>query len=256
VFVKAYACVYRHSTPSARDRRLTAEAARSSPLLQKYLDRYDAPDCFDDWGDDPSFFAATEMLGSPNRATWGVCRRDVRTAMSPGSFVVFFCGREDEPGRWHYFYVGVGSVGQLLDRYALWSDDTFERYRHFFNVLARPVGGILQQHETIHRYHPDWEARALAPYIVFDPRGTSFNLKTPLHVASYDRRANAIEVWREEDERVREIGELILPSPPTRRGLRSTNVQRAHPKMNLAKQAERAGGFGVLRAQLLNLAAE
>ena len=58
-FMKAYACVYRHVIPSRRERRLTEQAATDIPLVRKYLDRYDEPDCFDDWGDDPSFFSAT-----------------------------------------------------------------------------------------------------------------------------------------------------------------------------------------------------
>jgi hypothetical protein len=251
--VKAYACVYRHSTPSPRDRRLTEEAARLSPLLRKYVDKYDAVDCFHDWGDDPSFFAASEILGSPELCTWGVCRRDVRAAMTPGSFVVFFCGREVGRGSWEYFYVGLGTVRQLLDRNVIWADDICEPYRRFFNILARPIAGVLRQHETIHRYHADWEERAIAPYIVFDPALTRFNLDSPLHVASYDRFVDTIEVWHDGIQRVRDVQQLILPTAPTRRGLRSINIQRSHPKMNLVKQAERVGGYDTLRARLLDL---
>ena len=39
-------------------------------------------ECYYDWGDDPSFFAAEEFLGDVNRASWGVCRRDVREKLS------------------------------------------------------------------------------------------------------------------------------------------------------------------------------
>ena len=57
--------------------------AGDNKLLKRYLALYNAPGCFYDWGDDPSFFAASELLGSPNNATWGVCRRDVRASMRP-----------------------------------------------------------------------------------------------------------------------------------------------------------------------------
>ena len=40
-------------------------------MLRRFLDRYDEPDCFDDWGDDPSFFSAVDILGSADEATWG-----------------------------------------------------------------------------------------------------------------------------------------------------------------------------------------
>ena len=251
--MKAYACVYRHSMPRRLDRRLTEQGPRDDSMLRRYLDRYDAPDCFDDWGDDPSFFAATEILGSPDRATWGVCRRDVRASMTPGDFVVFFCGKETGTGRWDYFYVGVGTVGRLLDRHVIWADDDYEPYRRFFNILARPVDGILQPCETIHRFHPDWQERAEAPYIVFNPETTRFDLRSPLHVASYEREGGGVEVWRQDRAQVRRVAELILPDPPTRRGLRSINRYRPHPKMNLHRQAHRAGGFEALRAQLLDL---
>ena len=51
----AYACVYRHSRPTAREQQLTGDAAAAQPLLRKYLSQYDNTDCYLDWGDDPSF---------------------------------------------------------------------------------------------------------------------------------------------------------------------------------------------------------
>jgi hypothetical protein len=121
------------------------------------------------------------------------------------------------------------------------------------NILARPVNGVLEQYETVHRFHPDWRQRAEAPYIVFDEAQTRFNLHKPLQVASYDPQRGGIESWRKSNGRVRRLAELILPDPPTRRGLRSTNRQRSHPKMNLRAQAQRIGGFELLRGSLLDL---
>jgi hypothetical protein len=206
-----------------------------------------------DWGDDPSFFAATERLGSPNSASWGVCRRDVRAVMQPGDYVVFFRGREQGAGEWHYFYVGVGTVGRCLSRHDLWTAEAGRPYREFFNVLARYTDGHLHQEESIYRFHDDWEARASAPYILFDPDATLFNLDNPLHVASYRVEEGGVERWRAGDPRIERLRELVLPPEPTRRRLRSVNVQRSHPKMNLALQGQRAGGLHPLRDQLLAL---
>jgi hypothetical protein len=43
-----------------------------------------------DVGDDPSFFSAQHLDGP---VTWGVCRADVRHAISPGDWAVFFAAR-------------------------------------------------------------------------------------------------------------------------------------------------------------------
>lgn len=245
--------MYRHSIPNRKEWDLTWARASTQPLLQKFLDRYGQPDCYYDWGDDPSFFAASEILGSAESATWGVCRRDVRTAMRPGDFVVFFCARERAHGIWEYFYVGLGTVKQLLNRHVIWSEDEYEPYRRFFNVLARPVSGELRQYETFHRYHPDWDRRASAPYIVFDPVETRFDLENPPLVASYERNQGGIEKWRDNDPMARRLAALVLPNSPSKRGLRSVNIQRSHPKMNLESQARRAGGYENLKAELLDL---
>ena len=121
--MKAYVCVYLHPVPHRREFLLTQQAAADHPMLQRYLDGYEREDCFYDWGDDPSFFCASEVLGSSNGATWGVCRRDVRAAVSRGDVIAFFCGREQPPGYWQYFYVGVGTVGSLLDRERIWAQE-------------------------------------------------------------------------------------------------------------------------------------
>ncbi len=63
--MRAYACVYRHPTPTPGERRLTELESNDSPLLARYLECYKQTDCFYDRGDDPSFFAATEILGNP-----------------------------------------------------------------------------------------------------------------------------------------------------------------------------------------------
>jgi len=59
----AYVCVYQHPSPGRSDRAQTEAAAESDPLLGRYLDAYDADGSCLDWGDDPSFFCASELLG-------------------------------------------------------------------------------------------------------------------------------------------------------------------------------------------------
>lgn len=76
--MKAYICTYRqpHMDPSVREWRLTKPLADNDPLLSRFLNGY--RENFWDWGDDPSFFAAEHRLGDVRRASWGVCRADVR----------------------------------------------------------------------------------------------------------------------------------------------------------------------------------
>jgi hypothetical protein len=67
--MNAYVCVYRHMLPKRRDWHRTESAAASNPALRRFLEIYDAQNCFYDWGDDPSFFAASEFLGDVRDAT-------------------------------------------------------------------------------------------------------------------------------------------------------------------------------------------
>jgi hypothetical protein len=231
--MRAYVCVYRHSTPSPRERQQTEQTAAGHPLLLRYLESYDEPGSVLDWGDDPSFFAASELLGDVRRATWGVCRRDVRASLGPGDFVVFVCGRQD--GRsWEYFFVGVATLGQPLTRELIWSDDQYEVHRGFFNVLARSTPTGLEQHEYNHRFHDDWRKRCNAPYWVFDLDDTRLEISSPVSLAGYRGEPGQIERWETGDERVAELRSLLLRGARPTRGLRSTNLQRAHPKLNLS----------------------
>src|SRR5438477_17569 len=83
--MNGYVCVYRHSIPCRRDWLRTESAAASNPRLRRFLDVYDDQSCFYDWGDDPSFFAASEMLGDVRKARWGVCHLDVRRSLKAGT---------------------------------------------------------------------------------------------------------------------------------------------------------------------------
>jgi hypothetical protein len=222
---------------------MTHEASLGDPVLSKFLTRYQAPDCFYDWGDDPSFFAAGEILGDAGAASWGVCRRDVRARLSAGDFVIWFCAKQD-PGqldRWLYFFVGCSTAGEVLSRRELWEDLRFSAYTTFYNVLAKPGNGVLVQHETFHRYHDDWLRRANAGYVIFDPRPrvTGINVTDPLLVATKTPES-AVEIWRSDSERVRQVEAAIFTSLGITRRLRTRNRQRPHRQIAL----HRAPGLG------------
>ena len=227
-------------------------AAVNNPSLDRFLQRYDEPDCFYDWGDDPSFFSATESLGDVRQASWGVCRRDVRARLISGDYIVFFCARAISAGLWHYFYIGVATLDRDVDHRTIWEDDRYKPYRTFFNVLARPGHAGLEHFETF-SLHDDWLRRAEAPYWLFDPVQSRFNLNTPAYVASFDRTRNAIEQWRDERDSVGEtVYALLFPASGRRLGLRATNLQISHPPINLSRQLPTTD-LGELRLKLIDL---
>jgi hypothetical protein len=254
--LKAYVCVYRHRRPKPHDRALTEAAAEDDRLLRRYLKCYDAQGSVIDWGDDPSFFAAGELLGDVRRSTWGVCRADVRASLSPGDFVVFVCARElgGRPGRrpWDYHFVGVATLGHSLRREDIWSDPRYTDYRRFLNVLAKPgPEGRLEQHERVMPFHKNWEHRCSAPYWAFDPDQSALDVSTPTLVAHYDGTPGSIEAWgaNESSQRLKRL--LLKGTPPTR-GLRSTNAQRSHPKLSLSRGYPTERDLIELRAELLS----
>ena len=225
----AYICTYRRATPSQKERLQTEAAATRDPLLQAFLERYDKS--YYDWGDDPSFFSAQHRLGDVRKASWGVCRRDVRNALRVRDFVVFFCGRDDGHV-WRYYFVGFGTVHALVDRADLWTDPAHSAYRKFYNVLARLDGGRLVQSETFHKYHENWKVRAEAPYVLFDAVHSAFNLESPHHVATWNYGAPTPEKWTK-DCRSKEIERLLFAERGIVRRLRTSKSGYSHTKLNL-----------------------
>jgi hypothetical protein len=245
---RAYACVYRAIKPKDPHRRRTEQRATQSPLLERFLAAYD--DGYYDWGDDPSFFAATDLLGSPDHATWGVCRRDIRASLRADDFIVFFCAKQRVGRRWEYYYVGVATIGELLlPRSLAWDG---RPYGQFLNLLVRADGGSIVHREWFHPEHPEWRRRVNAPYVVFDPAKTRINVERPPHVAMFDGPCGGIETWRN-DATARRVADLVLPTSG-QRGLRSRNPYIAHPPLNLAEPAKRARSFNALRSELITLA--
>jgi len=231
--MKAYVCTYLHPymDVSRREWRETKRAADTDPLLAKFLSAY--KESFWDWGDDPSFFAAEHRLGDVRRASWGVCRSDVRKALTPGDLVVFFCAR-DGGQICRYHFIGFGIVGALIDREGLWANPSYAAYASFYNVLARPDHGHFVQHETFHKYHEDWQKRIKAPYVIFDAAHSHFNLRHPHCVATWEKGAGIPEKWAA-DARSQAIEQLLFIERGISRRLRTSATLRAHPKLNLVR---------------------
>ncbi len=216
--MKAYVCVYRHPIPSRRDRRLTESVGASNPTLRRFLDVYDDQNCFYDWGDDPSFFAASGPV-------------------------------------WEYFYIGVGTVSLGLTRQTIWSHDRYARYRDFFNILARSSDGVLEQHETFHRYHDDWQRRCDAPYWLFAREQSQFNMVNPLHVATYTGIKGAVETWHSSrDRQVARLEAILFPPSASARRLRTTHPQIPHRQIDLLAHLGQHADLNALRSHLLELA--
>lgn len=248
--MKCYLCVYRQ--PLINDGVLRRSLARNrrSPKLKvdRFLSRYQgALDAsrntggrFYDWGDDPGFFAAEEFLGDVRRASWGICRPDVRGKLFKGDFVVFFCAQQQsrKPSQWNYYYIGVGTVRRVVrNRKRIWTVDAYRKYKRFYNLLIDSLGA---HREVLNPPHSDWKKRSRSPYILFEgSKRTYFNVRNPLLVASYDTKEGGegigvLESWKLDDENVRALDDLI----PCRRGgrkLRTSNPVYPHQPINLGR---------------------
>ncbi|MGH9823084.1 MAG: hypothetical protein ACREDR_07535 [Blastocatellia bacterium] len=111
-----------------------------------------------DVGDDPAFFAAHHHNG---QVTWGVCRPDVRCAIKPGDWVVFFSFEPDlrVPLYTLYKFVAALQVEKKVTHTALFQLDNYERYTRYLNLLIRPSGEGWEHHEPglePSRWHDDW----------------------------------------------------------------------------------------------------
>jgi hypothetical protein len=234
--IKAYVCVYRQFRPPEVAQRKTKQNAIKNPLLEEFLETYQKG--FYDWGDDPSLFAAKEAFGCTNHATWGVCRRDVRNSLEKGDSVVFFCARQGGGKTWNYHFVGVGTVGELVrDRIELWKRRKYKEYRKFFNLLIDAQGN---QSEAFHPAHKkDWKLRSEAPYILFDPVTSVFNLDSPQLVATWDGIADK-EDWNG-NPKAKKVERLIFEDRGIKRRLRTSRIGFAHVKLNPAKSTDKCG---------------
>jgi hypothetical protein len=251
--MKAFICVYRHPEPRNIDIKRTQQVAEKSPLVQKFLDEYPKPNCFFDWGDDPAFFSANELLGDFRYATWGICRRDVRRSLSKKDIVIYFCARQnsDDLKVWDYYFIGSGIVIDTIARDQIWQGDRYAVYRDFLNVLAKLERSELVQHEFFGKGHDDWRLRSQSPYILFDPIETDFNLVNPLHVAT--RYPDSLfEEWNSnENELVNDLESSLFKNFKIDRRLRTRSKQYIHRHIslhNFIDEAQRVISFRKLRS--------
>jgi len=232
--MNAYVCVYRQIIPSPKELKKTELSATQNSVLRRFIDEYNGS--FYDWGDDPSFFSAKHWLSDVNGATWGVCRRDVRSVLNKGDVVVFFCGSQiRDKGSWHYYLIGFGTVREIVKRRELlWKSPVYARFRKFYNLLVDSKGN---QGETFRPFHENWEDRAKAPYVIFDSKQSVFNLDSPHPVATWDGEGKQ-EAWKT-DRRTREIERLLFDERGIRRRLRTSATGFAHPKLNLLREGKK-----------------
>ena len=262
--MNAYVCVYRQPTMEMiRDdgweqtwKEVNSKSSPRRRRLKKYLQTYedaffgDEEGRFYDWGDDPSFFCAEELLHNIRKASWAVCRPDIRRSLCEEDFVVFFCTQqqEDDTDLWRYYYIGLGTVGKVVRNHKrIWKDRKYKEYRRFENLLINSRGDnkeiIRPRHDDKGKnYRYRWQDLEKDPYIIFDDSKckTHFNIKNPLLVAEYrvgdsPWRGEVLENWQIGNEKAEEIFALI----PKREGgkkLRGSPIKRnAHPHLNMSK---------------------
>ena len=82
-----------------------------------------------------------------------------------------------------------------------------------------PNGDLIQR-RTFYRYHKDWRNRADAPYILFEPQRTAFNLETPFHVSRYEPDRGHPDVWGTKSQ-IKELEQLLFSD--TRRRLTTSD---------------------------------
>ncbi len=181
--------------------------------------------------------------------------------LKKGDYVVFVCARESAPRMWEYFFSGVATMATPLTREQIWEEPKYAVYRSFLNVLARiRADGQPEQFEVIRAFHPDWRKRITAPYWLFDESLSAFDMRTPLHLATYDGRAyrgriGGLEVWRDDDPRVKRLHKMLLRGTPKERRLRTTNAQRANTPLPLRRGYPTDEDLTEVRTELLDLIA-
>jgi hypothetical protein len=239
--MKAFVCVYRHPSISERDLGIVRRNAENIPELRSFLDNYFQHQSFYDWGDDPSFFQASQRLGDPRRASWGVCRPKVRRQLGAGDVVIFICSCEGlEAGSWDYYYVGFGTVRISLQREQIFQDDQYAEYRSFFNMISRWENGHKVQYEVFEGDHNNFEGRCQAGYILFQLDKTDFNLVNPLPIARYDGRQTA-ENWHTTDPLVAKLYSALFLDGEVKRYLHTSRIGFSHADFPLHRHFEKAG---------------
>lgn len=236
-----------------------------------------------DSGDDPSFEHARNVSGP---VTWGVCRPDVRNAVSIGDVVVFFAAdsmRHQKPAR--YFWVGFATVHAKIAQDEIFEKESLAAFRSYPNLLIRPrpEGGYEHFEKAPHAlWHDNWLWRIVETrrkqetfaeahqndrydrmttradgslislaknYIVFAGEGVealTWIAARPPLVAEAAQNG-AVETWSN-TPLATELRSLLFTSA-TRNTLRTTNSQTAHsPAVRLPREAS------IIRADLIAFA--
>lgn len=111
-----------------------------------------------DVGDDPSFFCARRFARKGAAITWGICRRDLRSALVPGDTVVFLGYRRQRDSTVDYSFSGYATVAEKITQTDIWEQSVRSVYRRYLNLLISPSGDGSFAHREIHPGlpHRDW----------------------------------------------------------------------------------------------------
>jgi len=239
-----YVAVFLNRPPTAPvDNESTIAAAYYSAITSVGSWPYDI-------GDDPSFFAS-EFTGGP--ITWGICRRDVRSAINPGDWVAFFSATRDNASKTTvYRFASIAKVAEKVTQTSIF-DQNPRPFRNYLNLVVRPHGSGWKHYEPgvpIKEWHDDWLWRICEGglrkkatiraqnnhrpgkplpvpvgriYVIFESSRTVVAANPP--VVAYHNFGSAREIWQA-DATTQVIHDLIFGT--SIRGLRINNQQRPH----------------------------
>jgi hypothetical protein len=238
-----------------------------------------------DLGDDPSFEASQQLAHAGGVLTWGVCRRGIRNALTPGDVVIFFAAdrladRRPEPGRYHF--VGYATVERKVSQREVWEDEALSVFRHYRNLLLRPSGREYIHYETGPRqfwHDEDWlwrltnmsgirapqlrefndkhewdqsvtlagrPIRLARNYVLFRPEGKGTFVAAEPPVVAQAAANGQPETWTNDEFAVKLRAIVVGGSRTARQGLRTRNTQTSHNHIRL--QAHPAAVFAELEA--------
>jgi hypothetical protein len=226
-----------------------------------------------DNGDDPSFYVARRH-GGP--LTWGVCRQDVRTAIRPGSVVVFVSYTKTGTV-YRYRMSAVATVAEKLDRCEIFDNPRFSPHADkYLNLLIQTdFNGWKYDESDRHRSyrHPDWlwriadhgrlsreqfctrhqsvrEAGGFTGgaipmarnYVVFSSTpAETYVSPNPPEVATAERGER--EVWVNRDLKHLTIDRAAQLHNANRRHLRSRGFGYSHPELRFEMEADEAADW-------------
>ncbi len=137
---------------------------QSEPTQKVYIVTYLSVDAAGwplDVGDDPSFHASAAHRAEGGVLTWGVCRPEVRNNVQPGDLVIFFAHNRTTKS---YHFVAFATVDRKISQEELWKSPKLAVYRHYRNLLIRPVRNGFQHFEPQSdpkHWHKDWLWRTI-----------------------------------------------------------------------------------------------